>query len=161
MTRRDFLSDLDTWWELLGFCSDESCPVCYNVYCDDDRDEFLNSELTDMARDNNWYELRDILNDLPTGYEYYRRDDYGDWYGLDSGDFEDYKSDVLAWGDDHDIWDPDESETEEESSDEEEPEDDAYVAGSVDELFAIGAEYAAMKSPKPEERTPSIEFLFA
>lgn len=112
MTRQEF-EDISTWRELIDFCNDYSCSYCDDVCSEDVRDSYINYSLEYMARENNWTNLRDTLNDIPTGYDYYRKNDYGDWYGLDDNDLEDYKSDIFDWADENGIFDDDEEDGEE------------------------------------------------
>ena len=62
--------------------------------------------------DYGWRSIRDFLADIPTGYDYYRCDGSFDYVGLDDSDFEDYKSRVLDWMDEDDLWEPEEGEDE-------------------------------------------------
>lgn len=116
MTREEFIDDITTMWELLDFCEEHGCYVCEDVYSDEAYNDFINEDIVEWARNETWENLLSILQDLPTGYDYYRRDEYGDWYGVDSYDFDSYKNDVLSWGDDNCEWDePEEEEGEEET----------------------------------------------
>lgn len=145
MTRTEFIENITTWYELLDFCSDEGCDWCENVYSEDAKDEHFDYNLVDMARNaGNWQDLLDTLNDIPTGYDYYILDDYGDFRGADDDDFDSYKNDVLEWGDDHDIWEDEEEEAEDGEEEEviDEEEDDGFPVEegcSIGELFASGA----------------------
>lgn len=114
MTRDEFL-EIDSWSDLLYFCSNEGCSICDDICHEDDRDDYINECLTDMARDAyDWKDLRDTLDNINTGWDYYRRDEYdGEWIGLDGDDFGEYLNDVLEWGDEEEVWDePDEDEDE-------------------------------------------------
>ena len=108
MTRQEF-EDIGSWWELIDFCQDYECSYCDDVYSEGSRDNYIDDDLEYMAENNGWMTIRDILNDIPTGYEYYHRKD-GEWFGLDDDDLEDYKTDILEWGDINDIWDEEEEE---------------------------------------------------
>ena len=99
MTRQDFIDNINYWSELLDFCSDEDCDVCEDIYSEDARDDCIDEELVDMARNNNWRDMYNILDSIPDGYDYYRQDNYGDWVGVDD-EFDDYKDQVLEWMDD-------------------------------------------------------------
>lgn len=115
MTRQEFIDDVTSWDELIDFCNDNGCGYCDDVYSEYSRDEYIDDDLVDMARNaDGWSDLLDSLNNIPTGYDFYRRDDYGEWRGLGDYEFSDYKSDVLEWGDDAEIWDEDEEEDGEE-----------------------------------------------
>ena len=77
MTRGDFIANVDYFGELIAFCCDYGCTYCDDVFSDDSRDDYINEILVDMAADvSSWRNLRDILSDIPTGYDWYRRDDW-------------------------------------------------------------------------------------
>ena len=105
MTRTEFLEDVNSWWELIEFCSNEGCDTCEDIYSEDSRDEYINEQLMAWAREDTWQELYSRLENIPTGYDYYRDDGYGEWVGMDDGDFDEYKDDVLEWMDNHGYWD--------------------------------------------------------
>lgn len=139
MTRQQFIDEVNDWWELIDFCNDEGCSYCDDVYSEESRDDYINEELVDMARDaDSWSSLLDTLNDITTGYDYYRRTDYGDWEGLGDYEFSDYKDDVLEWGDNNDIWEEDEEEPL--------PEDDADDVEFEPEPISLGELMGACSS---------------
>ena len=98
MTRREFINDVQYWSDLLDFCSDEGCDYCEDVYSSDQWNDWIDDNMYDWARNNGWREILRILQDYDelTGYDYYRKDEYGDWYGLDDNDFESYKNSLLT-----------------------------------------------------------------
>lgn len=124
MTRQEFLDNINDWDDLLGFCRDEECSICDDIYDEDDMDNYINEHLVDMASDaRNWYSFRDDLSSIPTGYDYYLYNSWFDWDGLTDDDFEDYKSEVCDWMDDGGYWDEEDDEEEDEDYiiDDEEP----------------------------------------
>lgn len=141
MTRQEFIDNVTTWSELLDFCYDESIYFCEDVYTEDAKDDYFNDMLVEMARDaGSWRELYDRLEEIPTGYDYYIRDDYGDFEGADDDDFDSRYEDVLEYMDDNEYWDDDEEEEveEEPAPDDEDPEDEEPVEEedvSIAELF--------------------------
>lgn len=169
MTRQEFFDDVYDFRELKDFCYDNDCGICDDVYDDASKDEYIDDHLSDMA-DNaeSWQSLYRTLDDIPTGYDYYRLDDYGDFNGLDDDDFEDYKNDVLEWMDDNEYWDEDEDDEEEyfppeeeyseEEDDEESCEEDMRP---VDELFSLCSEQLRIidAKEKAEEQRCNEEFL--
>lgn len=114
MTRQEFIDNIQYWSELLEFCSDEGCNYCEDIYDSDQWNDSINDDVYEMAGTSSWRTILDVLQgyDDLSGYDYYRRDDYGEWHGLDEDDFSEYKYDVLGWGDDGEIWDEDEEEEE-------------------------------------------------
>lgn len=141
MTRQEFIDNVTTWSELLDFCYDEDIDFCEDVYTEDAKDDYFNDMLVDMARDaGSWRELYDRLEEIPTGYDYYIRDYYGDFEGADDDDFDSRYEDVLEYMDDNEYWGDDEEEEveEEPAPDDEDPEDEEPVEEedvSIAELF--------------------------
>lgn len=139
MTRDEFLDDITEWSELINLCSEYGCEYCDDVYSEYSRDDMINNDLVDMARNcDDWTELLDTLRDIPTGYDYYTSSD-GDWYGTDDGDdeFESCKNDVFEWMVARGYF-----EEEEPPEDEDEDEEDEDISDigdetiSLDELFS-------------------------
>lgn len=157
MTRQEFIDDVTSWSELLDFCYEYSCPECDDIVSEDAYDDEINERLYERARDDNWWEVKDWLNDLPTGNDYYDR--YNDC-GVDD-DFECYKDDVLHWADNYgDVWEDEEDEEEdedmelEEGADEEDEEEleEIDFDGFFEEDFAdIRATYLRPEPPQPQK----------
>ena len=99
MTRNEFLDTVNDWYELIEFCNDVGCSYCDDVYSEESMNDDINERLTDWAQECTWQELYSRLDDIPSGYDYYRCNDYGGWESLDDSDFDDYKDDVLEWMD--------------------------------------------------------------
>ena len=111
MTRQEFIDEINDWWDLIDFCNSEGCDYLENIYTEESRDDYINEyQLEDWVRNNTWRNLYSLLDDIPSDYEYYRIDEYGDWEGLDDYDFGDYKDDVLRWADDRGIFDEEDEE---------------------------------------------------
>ena len=131
MTRDEFIEDVTTWSELLSFCSDEGYETD-DIYTSEDRDDYIDEDLVEMARNDSWRDVLSTLRDLEDddGFEYYRRDDWNGWVGLSDGDdeFDSYKENVLEWMDDNGYWPGDE-----EDDDEEDEYDDEEEAPPVDD----------------------------
>ena len=136
MTREEFIESVDTISQLIDFCNDVGCPVCDQFYTEDSMDDYINECLPEWARDNNWYELRDLLESIPTGFDWYYLDDDGDWLGYYDGNVYDFKEDALDWADRNDAFDPDPEEfDEEELPDPEFQEEDAELEEDPEEEF--------------------------
>ena len=137
MTRHEFIEEIDSWEDLIQFCNSyNDCYICDDVYNSYDKDEYIDSNFYGLCREECWTAVRDYLNEIPTGSDYYKNSgSYLDWIELDSDDFEEYKQDALNWGDDNDIWDEEESDEEEEELDPV-PEEDI----STSELFSMCSE---------------------
>lgn len=115
MTREEFFDQITDWYELIDFCLNNGYDdYCNDIYSEDSRDDEVCYELKERFDDSSWQRIRDYLNDLPEDYEYYRRDDYGDWHGLDVYDFRDRRDEIVEvldgdgfWDDPEDEWDED------------------------------------------------------
>ena len=138
MTRAEFLDNITDWSELKEFCSEWDCDCCDDIYDEDERDEKIGEDIDEYACDYSWDSLRDLLNDIPSGYDYYCRNSAFSWEEADDEMFERYKSDVCDWADDGGVWDEDE-----EDEDIFEEEDDIFAEESdetpvEDEDFSVG-----------------------
>lgn len=108
MTRQEFIENVNDWYDLKDFCADNGCDILDDVYDEDGMDSEIEYYIGEYRGDYTWREFRDMLSDIPTGYEFYREDDAFDWVGLDDSDFRDYKENVLDWMDDGEYWEEDE-----------------------------------------------------
>lgn len=137
MTRNEFIEDVNCWSDLIDFCCDYGCDYCSDVYDDEQKDDYFDEILIEMAENaSSWQELRESLNDIPTGYDYYIQDAYGDWSGADGGDFDEHKEDILYWADNCEIWD--EEDADEEYEDERSCDVDDTDEDLTDEEFEDG-----------------------
>lgn len=110
MTRQEFIDSVNSFYDLIDFCNDERCYLCEDVIDDDQLDECVEEDIAEYGR--GWRGLRDWLADIPTGYEYYRRDGAFDYVWLDDQDFENYKQDVLEWADEANVFEEEEKDEE-------------------------------------------------
>ena len=147
MTRQDFIDGITTWGELLDFCYNEECDICDEIVSNDTMCEEIDDDLVEVARDRSWQDVRDLLNDIDTDYDYYRRDGGLTYIPMDDSDFDDYKGDVLDWMDNGGYWDDEEDEEDEEYYDgdgpfdfipDEEDEEDEPELPMEDEDFSVG-----------------------
>lgn len=162
MTREEFQEEVTTYYDLINVCSDYGLSTCDDIYDDEDLDDYINNELEDYVRNNNWYDVKDILNNIPTGYNYYRVDRYEGFdgiYGLDDYDFTDWKDEVYEEMDENELFDNDENAEEEEYVVSSEPVDATPIEDeplSVDELISatqvqISTISAKLKEPAQVE----------
>lgn len=144
MTRNEFIEDVTTWYDLRSFCDDNRLYDFFeDIYSEEERDEVIDERLDDYARDYTWYDLRDWLSDIPTGYDYYKCNGVLDWEPLDRSDFEDIKDSVIDRMDQDYAWDDEEDDEfiEDENEDDTIPiiEDDAYPEEdiSIEDLISV------------------------
>ena len=166
MTRNEFIDNITEWYELKDFCSDFDCDVCEDIYDDDDYDDCVEEDIRDAIADYGWRDIRDFLGNLPGGYDYYRRNSTLDYDGLGDDDFEEYKEDVLEWGDDFGVWEEEEEEEYAEDDDflgsqEEEPDEEESVEEedfSVGDLIGMcGVVFVAIQNDEAEKQKEDDE----
>lgn len=138
MTRQEFIDNVTCMSDLIEFCADVDCDLLCDVYDSEGRDDYINQNLLyDWARELDWELVRNILDDIPTGYDYYYYD--GDWTGI--SDFQDWKQQVLEWCDECDVFSDDEEELEDDNDGspvDEEPEEQVELASTISELLQAG-----------------------
>lgn len=108
MTRNEFEDAMCCFADLLEFCEEFGCYVMEDVIDDDTLDEYINDTIASTYDD--WRSIRDNLNDIPTGYDYYLWNGYEDVSGVDGDDFEYYYSEIFDWCEHEGIFDEDEDE---------------------------------------------------
>ena len=139
MTRREFEEEINNWYDLLNFCSDNGLYTCEDVVTWDVRDEYVNEWLRDLPRGMDWEEVLSVLDEIPRGDGYFRCDSSTDFTELDDyDDFEAYKSDVLNEAEEDGIFD-EEEEDEEEEEEEPEPEEEEDLGMDLDAFLDSSA----------------------
>ena len=121
MTLTEFNENITSYSELINVCYDEDLyDQIEDLYSDESRNELIDDDLRSRIEHDAWYEISDWLCGIPTGYDFYRVDEYGDWTGLEDGDdyFFELKDQIRQAMDDNGLFD--EEEEEEADSDEEE-----------------------------------------
>ena len=96
-----------------------------------------------------WERLRDCLSDLPTDCEYYRRDGWLDYVGLDDDDdFDNHKEQTRDEAEEYGVFDDDNEDDEDYEYDADEPytEDDSDCEfAPFDGVSVVTASYAAFE----------------
>ncbi len=113
MTRREFEENINNFQELYDFCYDNDLQTMESVETKDAIfQDLIDDHIKEYLSSGYWYNLRNILDDIDDGYDYYRVDGILDYIPITDDDFEAYKSDVADEMDGY--WDDeDEEETEE------------------------------------------------
>lgn len=133
MTRAEFFDEITYFCELRDFCEENEVYGALDDYFDGNYlDDEVESDLSEY--DGNWVDLRDLLNDIRTGYDFYRRDGSFDYVACDDEDLYNLKESVANIIDERGGWDPD---------DEDEDEDD-------EEYEELDEEYVYQDPPQPE-----------
>ncbi len=160
MTRSYFLDYVTDWDELIGLCRDEECGICEDIIDDDELDEYVRSDIENT--NYSWRDIRDFLQSILTGYNYYRCDGSFDYVAMGDSEFEDYKNRVLEWMDDGGYWEAEEDEEEEE----EEPEPQLEEPPVAEEDFSVsdlmgmcGAELVTIRQAAERQRVAEEEAL--
>ena len=97
---------------------------CDDIVLEDKIDEEIDNDAFNFLYDNYWYELRDRLNEISTGYEAYQRNGTLSYSPLDQCDFEELLDQIAEEVD----WDP-------EDDDESDDGEDCLPPMNVEELF--------------------------
>lgn len=104
MTRSEFIDSVEYFSELQEFCSDEGINVLDDYFDESDLDYNVESDICDC--DYGWRCIRDLLNDIETGCDFYRRLGWLCYEGCGSYEFEQLKNEVLEIMDGRGEWDP-------------------------------------------------------
>ena len=107
----EFRENVSEWEDLISFCADEMLDYCDDIILEDKIDEKIDNDISDFLYNNYWYELRDRLNEISTGYEAYQRNGILNYSPLDQYDLEELLDRIAEEVD----WDP---EDDDESNDE-------------------------------------------
>jgi hypothetical protein len=117
--------------EIISVCADYDLNICEDIFSEDEKDEYVEDELCEYIRNHSWDETRDMLNEIPSGYEYYRKIHYLDFKPLYEDDFLEIKSALEYEFDECELWD---EETEEEEEEIERFEDSSDADSDEDDL---------------------------
>ena len=120
MTRNEFYNDITEWWQLKEFCFEYDLTTLDCVYHYEDFDNIIDDALQLAISREMWYTIKDMLNEVPTGYDYYYVDPDDAWnhYGLNNdADFMNYRDDVAMAMDELELWDDDEYDEEDDEED--------------------------------------------
>ena len=119
MTLHEFDEDITLFYELQEFCQEHGCDYLDDYFSD--LDDAVNSDLYEWVRygDYYWEDVYRALDNVGTGYDFYRRDGSLDYMGCDDEDFVTLKNDVRDWAIENEIFES--SDDDGEDNDEDEP----------------------------------------
>lgn len=142
MTRDEFIQHIETLSDLFEFCYEHDITeMTEDVYSEEELQSYIASEVREYARQNGWVYLRDTLDDIAAGYDYYRKTGWMEFETIEDDEFDELKERTLCLCDESFIWD--------------EEDDDEIVEEIVQESESD-------EEPIPEESiTPSDLFAFA
>ena len=121
MTRQEFIDEVENIDQLLSVAADYDYEFD-DVYTEDQYDDEINDQLRND--DGSWKDVRDWLNNLPDGSDFYVQDRCGEWEGRGYEEIDDLKEQFLNWADeDGEVFEEDDDEEyDEEYPDDSEPE---------------------------------------
>lgn len=166
MTRDEFIEEMCSISALVDFCWSENIDGFVDYYRSSDSiDEYLDDMFSDMFSYRRWYDIRDWMNDVPEGYDWYDTED--DICGYNDDEYEDLKDRILEYLDDDGFFDePDDDEEQEEDEEEQKepcvPDEEAEQIDfsefvSINRSFLITVEEAKHKQ---EEENADFSMLF-
>lgn len=95
MTKEEFDSQIDGFYELIDFCHDNDMAYFVeDIISEDDISQQIDEDIQNAIRHDMWYDVRDALCRIPGGYDYYTRNGQLDYSGLDDYDFDRWKEDL-------------------------------------------------------------------
>ena len=134
MTRQEWEDSIEDIGDLVSFSNETGYQD--SEYCDVIDDYGLDDCISEDIRyyDGSWQSLRDALDSIETGYDWYKREGCLDYTGLDSSDYRDMKEEMLQELIDDDFFD----------------EEDADEDGADEEQGAgyVGSDYHMDRAPK-------------
>lgn len=160
MTTQEFYEQVTDVADVINFCNDNSLyDVIEDIYDNDAKDDYYNECLSDMARSaDSWRDLYRQLDDIPDGYDWYRRDEYGEFEGMDGGDVDSLIEDALIAAQEEGIVCDDEPEKEEDEEPEEE--EALYEVKDVSAMLGLFADARiASASVRKEVSEPATEYV--
>ena len=112
MRREEFVNDITDWDDLVNFCREWGYDnYVENVYSDDSLDDVLDEFFSDMMSERRWYDVKEAMDDIPQGYDWYYFD-WGDCYQLDGYELEETKGRLLEELDEDGFFDEEDDEEE-------------------------------------------------
>lgn len=149
MTRREFVENVTTISDLIDFAYEHDYnDVTEDIYTKDSYEDWM---VDTIHSERDLGDIIRIVNELPSNdYDYYYRDYYGEWYGIedDSGVFFEKKDEILERCDECDFWD-EEDEPEEEIIEQEPPLEPEPV--SINAVFQESSEIFNTFTPQEAE----------
>ena len=151
MYRQEFIDGVTSWSELVDFCNDEGLDYCDDIYSDGQKDNWINEHLDDICEDATWQDVLCTLRSIPEGYDYYLKDEdyWMEFRGLSDDEdlFYSRKNEILAYADEHGLWEDDDIAEDDDFDEYESPFDDdetdefeADTEVALDDFFASSAD---------------------
>lgn len=163
MKLSEFKEDYTDLQDLYEFANENDIEcVTEHMLSNEDYSDRIWDEIHEWG--DGWESLGDWLGDLPSGYEYYWNNAWGDYEGLsDDGDFERIRDKIIeAMADE---WDPEDSEYEEldESDVDNDEADEPYEyieAPSEEEIFGLATFSQEVYVGETEKPTVDVNLIW-
>lgn len=120
MQRQEFINAITTWEDLVDFCEDHCIDTCDDIFDQDRMNDAIESALTRWSEEFHWFDLRDILDEIPYCEYSIRGTNECEWISVDNNPelFESRKANTIAVLDECGWWDDvDDNEGEDEDFD--------------------------------------------
>lgn len=96
MTKSEFLEKIDDTYELIEFCNENGLEdMVEDIVDDDEKDDRIDEWISNEIHNSRWYDIYRILEDVPTGYSYYRYESESNIESFDDYDFQNLRDQVL------------------------------------------------------------------
>lgn len=99
MTKSEFIEETrGDIWALYEFCNENDYEHFFEeLYSNDARNDYINEDMCERARDEDWQDMRDWLNDIESdgNYDWWYRDAWDEWHGVDD-DYIEYMIDEIV-----------------------------------------------------------------
>lgn len=111
MTRQEFIDTITDFYDLRDFALENDLDDrVVDLVTDYDINEDVDYEIQDLAGEEPWRRVRDILNDIPDYSGWFIRTGYLEYRDANDCDLEDLKLEVLEAADEREVWDEEEDE---------------------------------------------------
>ena len=112
MRREEFINDIVDWGDLVNFCCEQGYDnYVENIYGDYALDDALDEFFSDMISERRWYDVKEAMDDIPQGYDWYYFD-YSDCYPVDDYELNETKDRLLEELDEDGFFDDEDDEEE-------------------------------------------------
>ena len=109
MTRTEWLEETSDFDSLIAWCKDNGYENCVeDIISGDDLDDYIQDDI--RYSDYGWVDLRDCLNNIDSGWDWYRVDGTFDYTGLDEYDMERIHDEILESLEENDFFDEEDEE---------------------------------------------------
>lgn len=109
MTRTEFEETMNNFADLMDFCRENNLYTLEYFIDGYDLDEYINGRMLDMARYDDWKEIRDYLQSIEDGYDWYNIE-YSPEGWTDEDAFNEYYDKVLNEAEEDELFDDEEVE---------------------------------------------------